>query len=1271
MRLRKLSFALAAVSVSLGLSAAEPKFAWRGFMLDEARHFFGKEVVKSYLDRMAALKLNVFHWHLADDQGWRLDLPGMPELVKYGAARPSSPTPGMNDDSDNTPYGPFFYTVDDVKEVLAHADKLGIRVVPEIEIPGHMRAFLAAHPEFACRPDAFPRTAWCHWGITEDVICAGNDAALAFYERVLDEVMKIFPGEFIHIGGDECPKTRWKACPKCQARMKAEGLKDEAALQGWITRRIVNYVASKGRRAIGWDEILEGGDLPKGTVVQSWRGAEGGLAAAKAGYDVIMSPCEWTYFTFAEGVPNDPYKYRTWVRGKTLPASKMRAFNPVEGIPAELRHHVLGGECCAWSETFYSLKELEFKTLHRIGSFAAALHDGPVEVTDVKQGRIRAGAVFGHDMVLQRDAELSVFGSAVPGVLVTVAFGGKSATARADGAGQWCAKLPAFPASAEGRTLKIADAIAFTNVVVGDVWALAGIQCFNQAVTDPSGKGMKQYLDEKGPCAQVRVCGGGCYNSMLPAPSDRIAWQKWQPATKQGCSGHNAPNCAAAYVFGRELFDATGVPQGVIRLDWVWENEISSFLPDEAFALEPELSSLCGVAARDRAKLADWLRTVSATGVLTPAPVPLSRVSTTGSAWNAMANGIAGFAVRGAVWGQGDESLIDEKAETYRAKLRALVRSWRMRWNANLPFALVRQNERSQKNPCAVPCGRVLAEMRAAQEAVAATEGLGVTAISADNPSWSEDLLGRELAKWALGTALKTAPMQPLAEKPARKPEPAADPELSVLEVFTSHMVLQRGKPVPVTGKARPGAEVKVTFAGQTVKAKADAKGCWTATLAPMSASSEPRTLTVTSQPLNLSTSQLTFTDVLVGDVWLVSGQSNAELPMRSASGWPEAFAEAEKFPNVRMAKFRRVVSSMPVGGRATNREWVRCTAETLPILSSVGYHFAKDINARTGVPIGILDDNWGGRTIQTFLDGDYVRTLDDPEIKDHIAASKGPFAQNAAAGAAELDRGVASSIWFDVKGSLPFGSAHNAMIAPVTGFPITGALWYQGCSNCNDSDARYGAMLKALIGGWRAKWGADLPVYVVQLQSNGGKTTDAAGGDGYANVRNAQFRITRELPRCGLAVCADIGLTIHPGNKPDLAKRLALWARRDVYGEKDLVVAGPTPRKLTREGNKIRIAFDYVGSGLMAAENPSPNTVGSKSVPTPGGKLKGFSIAGKDGKWAFADATIDGETVVLSSPDVSEPTSVRYGHRGFPYGMFNLYNKEGLPAPMFALEAE
>ena len=194
--------------------AAEYRYGWRGFMLDECRHFFGKDVVKKYLDRMAAMNLNVFHWHLTEDQAWRLDIPGMPELVKYGATRSSTPTPGKDEDSDGKAYGPYFYTPDDVREIVAYAAQRHIRVVPEIELPGHARALLAAHPEFACEGvgATLAREPWTHFGICKDVLCAGNDEALKFYERILDEVMKMFPGEFIHIGGDECPKDNWKKC---------------------------------------------------------------------------------------------------------------------------------------------------------------------------------------------------------------------------------------------------------------------------------------------------------------------------------------------------------------------------------------------------------------------------------------------------------------------------------------------------------------------------------------------------------------------------------------------------------------------------------------------------------------------------------------------------------------------------------------------------------------------------------------------------------------------------------------------------------------------------------------------------------------------------------------------------------------------------------------------------------------------------------------------------------------------------------------------------
>lgn len=349
-------------------------FAWRGFHFDEARHFFGKETVKDYLDHMHRLGLNRFHWHLADDQGWRLDVPGFPELVKYGAVRSSTPIPGSDSENDGKQYGPFFYTPTDISEIVSYAADRGIEVIPEIEIPGHVRALLAAHPEFSCVGD-LKQEAWSTWGVCKDVICAGNDDALAYYERVADEVMKMFPSGYFHIGGDECPKVRWKACPKCQVRIKANGLKDEEALQGWVTTRVVRHIASRGKRAIGWDEILAGGDLPSGTIIQCWRDKKYAAEAAKRGHDVIVSPIEYAYFTLAEGLPGDTYTYRSWTKGEILPASKMRLFDPLAGVPTKYRDKVIGGECCLWSEFVHDRKELDYKVLHRLPAFAEALNN--------------------------------------------------------------------------------------------------------------------------------------------------------------------------------------------------------------------------------------------------------------------------------------------------------------------------------------------------------------------------------------------------------------------------------------------------------------------------------------------------------------------------------------------------------------------------------------------------------------------------------------------------------------------------------------------------------------------------------------------------------------------------------------------------------------------------------------------------------------------------------------------------------------------------------
>jgi len=349
-----------------------PRYRWRGVMIDDCRHFFGKDAVLKVLDLMAEHKLNVLHWHLTDDQGWRIEIKRYPELTRVGSVRPKSPRYNRPDkpeeEFDNVQYGPFFYTQDEIRDVLAYAKARHITVVPEIELPGHARAALAAYPEYSCVGKDLPRTPRCTWGVEEDILCAGNDAAIRFYEGVLDEVVALFPSTTVHIGGDEAPRVRWKTCPKCQARMKANGLKTEAELQSWVTRHFVDYLAKKGRRALGWDEILEGGLAP-GAVVMSWRGAKGGIEAASMGHDVVMTPCEYCYFDYNQRLENDPHVYI----GCRLPLYLAYSFDPCAGIPKDQHRHVLGGQCNNWAEWTFNRFDLEWKMWPRTCALAEAL----------------------------------------------------------------------------------------------------------------------------------------------------------------------------------------------------------------------------------------------------------------------------------------------------------------------------------------------------------------------------------------------------------------------------------------------------------------------------------------------------------------------------------------------------------------------------------------------------------------------------------------------------------------------------------------------------------------------------------------------------------------------------------------------------------------------------------------------------------------------------------------------------------------------------------
>ena len=330
--------------------------------LDVARHFFDVNEVKRYLDVMAAYKLNRFHWHLTEDQGWRIEIKKYPKLTEVGAWRDSTMVGKNWNEFDHTRYGGF-YTQEEIKDVVAYAADLGITVIPEIDLPGHMVAALTSYPELGCTGG--PYTVRPVWGIADEVLCPGKETTFKFIEDVLDEVMELFPSEYIHIGGDESPRNRWKACPKCQKKLKELGLKKEAELQTYINKDIEAYLAAKGRDIIGWDETLEGGLSEKASVM-SWRGYKGGIEAARQHHHVVMSPTNHCYIDYYQLKNHDAQPLAI---GGYLPVSTVYSMEPV---PAELTEEeskfIVGAQCNLWTEYVVSPDHAMYMLLPRLAA---------------------------------------------------------------------------------------------------------------------------------------------------------------------------------------------------------------------------------------------------------------------------------------------------------------------------------------------------------------------------------------------------------------------------------------------------------------------------------------------------------------------------------------------------------------------------------------------------------------------------------------------------------------------------------------------------------------------------------------------------------------------------------------------------------------------------------------------------------------------------------------------------------------------------------------
>ncbi|MDQ6612406.1 MAG: beta-N-acetylhexosaminidase, partial [Gemmatimonadota bacterium] len=346
-----------------------PRFGWRGMHLDVARHFMPKEFVRKYIDLMARHKMNRFHWHLTEDQGWRIEIRKYPRLTAVGGCRDQTLVGSYVADPAKHVFDGIkhcgFYTQDDIREIVAYAAERFITIIPEIEMPGHAQAAIAAYPQLGVRPDTTVSVLGV-WGVSEFILNA-DDSTVSFMQDVLSEVLALFPGPYIHIGGDEAVKTQWKSSPAIQARIAQLGLKDENELQSWFIRQMDSYLTAHGRRLIGWDEILDGG-LAENATVMSWRGMAGGIAAARAGHDVVMAPGSHTYFDHLQSRNRSAEPLSI---GGFLPLDTVYAFEPVPAaLNASEAKHILGAQAQVWTEYIPDPKHVEYMLFPRMAALA-------------------------------------------------------------------------------------------------------------------------------------------------------------------------------------------------------------------------------------------------------------------------------------------------------------------------------------------------------------------------------------------------------------------------------------------------------------------------------------------------------------------------------------------------------------------------------------------------------------------------------------------------------------------------------------------------------------------------------------------------------------------------------------------------------------------------------------------------------------------------------------------------------------------------------------
>lgn len=496
---------------------------------------------------------------------------------------------------------------------------------------------------------------------------------------------------------------------------------------------------------------------------------------------------------------------------------------------------------------------------------------------------------------------------------------------------------------------------------------------------------------------------------------------------------------------------------------------------------------------------------------------------------------------------------------------------------------------------------------------------------------------------------------------------------LKLAPFYSDNMVLQREKPIVLLGLADANASVEASFMGGTAKTKADDKGLFKIVLPAKDACPKGCTATIKSGDASIE-----LKNVLVGDVWFCSGQSNMEMVLGNCTPYAPEDIRNATLPLIRRIKFphETAVDPVPYMEMKVSGPWAEAKPETVAPWTAVGFYFARNINKNTQIPIGILDCNWGGTKIEPWTPGDAFENY--PVLSNDVKVVKNRFElvkknedaekafQTKLAAATPEERKKMR------KPGMPWGhtsptALYNAMVDGFTPMPIKGSLWYQGCSN--SGDPLYDKHMEALVSGWRKKWGYEFPFYFVQL-ANFQAASDDPANVGWGKVRQLQLNAFHTIPKSGMAVIIDIGeeKDIHPKNKFDVGERLARWAMHDLYGAKDTVVSGPLYKAMTISGNKAVISFSNVTSankrlGLMVGKKEGI----APTIDVKDGKLDGFAVQDKDGKWSWAQAVIDGNTVVVTHVENKEPVNVRYAYQSNPKA--NLYNKEGLPASPFTTE--